>query len=156
MQVQPLLGDRFFILLNPHRKTIYPISDLALVRAQGSQREISECNVGALLLRTNGELRRIQQIRVLEPVGDTPWQRLLSRLIGYRRIDVQLSNPLDWPFTRLRALLADALLHCGWDEDQAQPALRARLADDIAQASDVAQMLSRLRIPVYADLLDVL
>lgn len=151
-------GDRTLILILPKKKQIYALSTAALRQAQASRRQLANDYRDALILDRDGTVRRIEQIEVEGPWGETFGRKLLSRLTDGWRIAVPLSQPLTWRFEEVKQLIAECIIA---DVDPVFPVLeeassRREIVRSILAAESAEQIFDILKTPPPEDALDVL
>ena len=150
--------NRTLLLILPTAKQIFALNSIALTRAQASQRELADGYGDALLLDRDGSLRRIEQIAILGPWGDSFGRKLLSRLTGAWRVSVQLSQPLPWSIEELKMTLAECISASGGlhgSEPQEEQG-KSELVAAILVSSSVLEIFNVLDLPPPDDALDVL
>jgi hypothetical protein len=159
-------SNRTVLLILPRQREIYALSTDAFTQGQsvgvtlaptrkGMRRRLAKKLRDALILDIDGTLRGIEHIDVLGLIGDNLARRLFSWITQYWRLEVRLSEPLQWPLPRLTQLIADCIRAHGL-EDQDDLTLRESLAVAILGCSKTQEILAVLNLPPPEDALDVL
>ncbi|MBC5768548.1 hypothetical protein [Ramlibacter albus] len=149
--------EQTLLLLLPERKELFPLSSVALTRAQATRSELSRGYRDAIILARDGKVRRVERISVLGPWGESFGRRLLSRLTSAWRIDVDLSSPVNMTLEEIKALVVHCLEeghsaeNLGIEDERAL----AALVHDISLAQTPVELLAALKLPAPENALDV-
>jgi hypothetical protein len=146
------------LMIDEHRKMLMPLSTRALLVAQGTKAFVRNSNEGVLLVRRDGTVWRLEQIKFVGMHGETLLAKLASMLTLTRRITTRLSGPLPVTMSEIRSkvsrLLPAEFARGEPNIDFAEPL--ETLVQHVAQCSSCEEMFSVLNIPGPDDALDVL
>ncbi|HEY6898249.1 MAG TPA: hypothetical protein VI279_13385 [Rhodocyclaceae bacterium] len=146
------------LLLLPKKGEMYPLSTLALTRAQTSRRKLLNDYEEALILDKAANLRKIDRIEVLGPWGTSIGRKLLSRLTDAWSISVHLSEPITISLEQLK----DVVVSCA-QSPQSIDSMDLDGADGLRQfvvavrnSVTPAELVACLNLPTPDAALDVL
>lgn len=132
------------------------MSTAALTNAQSSDQKLADDYRDALIVDSDGSVRRIERIDVLGPAGATGLRKLLSSLLTKTKvISVTLSEPLALPLADLKAHLIACISSGGYFIDpDADETERQRIVAAIQAAPDALALFHTFKLPLPEDSLD--
>jgi len=136
---------------------MYPLNKAAFTRAQASRRKLINEYRHAFILDADGSLRQFEHIEVIGPWGESIGRKLLSRLTNAWRIDIRLTQPLDYSLERIKQLLINCSASTqSADSLQLDDIEMQKFVASVSAATSIGQLLELLRLPAPEDALDVL
>lgn len=137
---------------------LFSVSSRAFQWGQGSRKQIRKLYRNALVIYRSGLARRIVEVRVLGPWGESPGRRILSVMTSAWELSVQFSDPIDLSLEDFKRVLLERLPEEANDLFLAgqSDVVRAEVLDQLRKSESISEVFDSLRLPEPEDALDVL
>jgi hypothetical protein len=159
MMLKNVSKVRTVMLFLPGKREIYPMSTAALTCAQGGRRKLVENNRGALILDRDG-IRRIENLRILGPMGDSIGKKLIHFLSSTWKIEVSLSDVLPCTFDQIKQLMIDYAASLSsvdeWNGEGSDIRFSDFVSEVTSRASDLEELFVLMKLPSPENALDIL